>query len=396
MELRIERTDSRPLARGGVEIVERKGRGHPDTICDAIAEEAGNALSRHYVDRFGAILHHNVDKVLLVAGASRPRFGGGEVVEPIEITIAGRAAREVHGEAVPVDEIVIEAARGWLRRHLRHLDVDAHVRVSTRIRPGSSELVENFMRQARTGVWLANDTSVGVGFAPLTRLERTVLELERELSSPELAAQRPEVGEDVKVMGIRTDRRIEITVADALVDRHVRDLNDYTDKRQSLRRHAESAAERLAGMPVRAVLNAADDLAEGAVYITVTGTSAEVGDDGEAGRGNRANGLITPYRPMTLESVAGKNPVSHVGKIYNVTAQRMAADLVARVPGVQWAEVLLVSRIGRPVREPRVAHVRLGTESGAMGGGVDDIVQEHLAATATLWRELIEGRLPIV
>jgi S-adenosylmethionine synthetase len=50
------------------------------------------------------------------------------------------------------------------------------------------------------------------------------------------------------------------------------------------------------------------------VYLTVTGTSAEAGDDGEVGRGNRVNDLITPYRPISLEAAAGKNPVTHVGQ----------------------------------------------------------------------------------
>ena len=52
------------------EIVERKGLGHPDTICDALTENLSRALSRVYLERFGAILHHNVDKVLLCGGAA--------------------------------------------------------------------------------------------------------------------------------------------------------------------------------------------------------------------------------------------------------------------------------------------------------------------------------------
>ena len=71
--------------------VERKGLGHPDTICDAVSEAASLALSRAYLERCGRVLHHNVDKVLLRGGTARPAFGGGEVLEAIEIYIAGRA-----------------------------------------------------------------------------------------------------------------------------------------------------------------------------------------------------------------------------------------------------------------------------------------------------------------
>ena len=76
---------------GKVEIVERKGLGHPDTICDALAEQFSVRLCRYYLDRFGVVLHHNVDKALLVGGSASPVFGGGKVHTPIEIYLAGRA-----------------------------------------------------------------------------------------------------------------------------------------------------------------------------------------------------------------------------------------------------------------------------------------------------------------
>jgi S-adenosylmethionine synthetase len=102
MEITIERLEGAPVAAQALEIVERKGRGHPDTVCDALAEELSLALSRYYLKRFGAILHRNVDEVLLRGGASRAAFGGGEGVAPIEIFLAGRACCEVGGVPVPV------------------------------------------------------------------------------------------------------------------------------------------------------------------------------------------------------------------------------------------------------------------------------------------------------
>ena len=65
-----------------VEIVERKGIGHPDTICDALAEELSRTYSQYCLERFGLVLHHNVDKALLCGGRSAPRFGGGKVTAP--------------------------------------------------------------------------------------------------------------------------------------------------------------------------------------------------------------------------------------------------------------------------------------------------------------------------
>ena len=104
-----------------VEVVERKGAGHPDTICDALAEEFSRNLCREYLRRTGRVLHHNVDKALLCGGAARPAFGGGELLEPIEIHLAGRAVREFKGVKAPVEEIAVELGsepakvEGWIK-----------------------------------------------------------------------------------------------------------------------------------------------------------------------------------------------------------------------------------------------------------------------------------------
>ncbi len=379
-------------------MVERKGLGHPDTICDHLADAVERALARFYLDRFGAVLHHNVDKMLLVAGSSRPAFGGGEVDEPVDLILAGRATVDVRGVRVPVEEIAVETCRAWIRQHLRYLDPDGHVRLHCRIRPGSAELVDLFTQQARTGVWLSNDTSSGVGFAPRTPTERLVLETERRLGDLR-AGERPEIGEDVKLMAVRRGGSVDLTVAAAFVGRHLRDLDAYRDARERLGQLAGHFASEVSGLDVRARVNTADDLDRGAIYLTVTGTSAEAGDDGQVGRGNRASGLITPYRPMTMEAVAGKNPVSHVGKIYNVAAELLAADVVARVDGVVAAEVQLVSSIGRPVREPQLLHVRVHTEPGvdpvALRQPVEDLARAHMAETPDLAERLIRGEIPV-
>jgi S-adenosylmethionine synthetase len=372
------------------EIVERKGLGHPDTICDALTENLSRALSRVYLERFGAILHHNVDKALLCGGAARPAFGGGEVTEPIDIYLAGRATASFDGATIPVEEIAIEESRRWLRENLRHLDPVRHVRIHPRIRPTSPDLAELFLRRREAGAPLANDTSLGVGFAPLDRLESAVLAVERKLNAPQAKAAQPEIGEDVKVMGVRNGSNLELTVACAVVGRHVADLDDYLRKKARIRDLAAAAAG-----GAKVALNTADGDTAESVYLTVTGLSAEAGDDGQVGRGNRVNGLITPYRPMSLEAAAGKNPVTHVGKLYNLLANRIARALVAEVSGVREAYCYLVSRIGRPVTEPQLVDLKLRLDEpaalGALRPRAAEVAQREIAGVTTLWRELLEG-----
>lgn len=379
----------------GSEIVERKGLGHPDSLCDALAEELSLSLSRFYLERFGTILHHNVDKVLLRGGMSRPRFGGGEMLRPIEIYLCGRAAFEHRGVEVPVERLAVEGSREWLRRHLPALDPGRDVAIHSLVRPGSRDLVELYARAARQGRALANDTSCGAGYAPLSRLETAVMAVDRALNRPETKAPRPWIGEDVKVMGFRHGDAFDLTVACAFIDRHVRDLDDYGEKTSELAELAREAAARAGAATVSVRVNTADDPAAGSVYLTVTGTSAEAGDDGQAGRGNRANGLIAPYRPMTMESVAGKNPVSHVGKLYNIAAGLLAARLVEALPEIGAAEVYLVGRIGAPVTEPALVDIRIATREGApvakLTQAVKALAGEEIGRIGDLWRDLLDG-----
>jgi len=220
------------------------------------------------------------------------------------------------------------------------------------------------------------------------------------LNASELRTTRPEVGEDVKVMGIRRGRRIGLTISCALLGGVLRDIADYLDKKERVRRAALEAAASVTDMDIAVEVNAADDPARGqaGVYITVTGTSAEAGDDGEAGRGNRANGLITPYRPMTLEASAGKNPVTHVGKLYQIAAGRIARS-VSEIPGVTAAECYLASRIGQPVSDPQIADVKVRLLDGRSVADavpeVERIVRGHLDALETVWREFLDRRVSV-
>ncbi|MBS3761609.1 MAG: methionine adenosyltransferase, partial [Halodesulfurarchaeum sp.] len=116
-----------------IEIVERKGIGHPDSICDGISEAVSRALAQEYVDRFGRVLHYNTDETQLVAGDAAPAFGGGEVVEPIYILLVGRATKYYDGQPIPVDSVALEAARSYLRENLPNLDLESDVMVDVRL-----------------------------------------------------------------------------------------------------------------------------------------------------------------------------------------------------------------------------------------------------------------------
>lgn len=386
-----------PVGQQTVEIVERKGIGHPDTICDALAEQLSSALCHFYLERFGFILHHNVDKALLWGGRSRPAFGGGEVLQPMEVFLAGRAIQEYRGVSVPLEDLAVAAGRQWLDEHFHALDPQEHVKFHCLIRPGSAELVEVFERQMKTGIPLANDTSCGVGYAPLDELEKLVYHLEQHLNTPDFKSEYPETGEDIKVMAIRKNGQVRLTVACAFIDRHLKDIDDYAAKKERLQIEIARVAKRWLGHEAEIELNTADEIATGSIYLTVTGTSAEAGDDGEVGRGNRVNGLITPCRPMNMEAVAGKNPVTHVGKLYNLAANQMAASIYEQFNDVVEVYCFLVSQIGHPINDPQVVNVQVRTREASQLESVrpqiEAVTQAHLTTISSLWREWLTGAI---
>lgn len=374
-----------------VEMCEHKGIGHPDTMTDAVCEAAARELAAFYRKEFGRVLHFNVDKGLLVAGRSEPRFGGGRVVKSPRIVVCGRAANP--GGRFDLQGIVTGAVQRHLRENIR-ADTRAYT-IEPAVESGSQSLRQLFADGNK--IVRANDTSFGVGSAPLTALENDVLQIAAMLRSGEFRSAFPAAGDDFKIMGLRTGATRTFTVAVAMIDAHIESVAHYFDIKRRVR---EYLASRLSG-DCAVDINALDDRdahAESGLHLTVTGLSAEMGDDGQVGRGNRVNGLITPGRPMSLEAAAGKNPISHIGKIYSVLAQQMAGTLCECIPEISGATVQLLSRIGEPLDCPQVVSVELSASGDimqALQNKVADIVGESLAGIEALTDRLARGVVPI-
>ncbi len=400
MTIRVNELLQVPVGEQPFEIVERKGVGHPDHICDAIMNEVSVALSKEYIKRYGTVLHHNIDKALLAAGEVRRRFGGGEVKRPILLVFGDRATYDVDGDSVPVDEMAVETAKKWFSKNMRFVDPDKHVRYQVELAKGSEALRDIFKRKGR---YLgANDTSAAVGYAPLTETEKTVLLTERHINSPSFKKDFPETGEDVKIMASRDGMNLDLTIALAFVDRFIENENQYfkckAEVVEDVTRFAKSRA-RFDGVEVS--INTLDKRGRGmgGMYLTVLGTSADDGDGGQVGRGNRVNGLIPLNRPTCSEAAAGKNPVSHVGKIYNLLTYEIAQHVYQKVSGLREVYVWLLSQIGKPINEPKVAWVELILEKGvdfrAVSKQSTEIVRSELNGINDFTKRLTDGKMPV-
>lgn len=394
-----------------VEVAERKGVGHPDTLADGLAEAVSRVYSRYCLEHFGAILHHNTDKSALLGGAAEVAFGGGRLTAPIIALINGRLTPSLGDHVIPVEALVTEVAREFLAKALPLLDVDSDLQIRSRVSQASSPGAVGGPtggQQAGRYFWFAprdlddlaerrrlfsNDTSAGVGYWPLSVGERLALGIESRLTCDSFLETHPYVGTDVKVMVVRSQGRAHVTVCVPQISSRTPDLEHYIGRRRKIRDLIVEFAEEIApGHSVTVEVNTRDDDERRELYLTVTGSSIESGDEGVVGRGNRVNGLISLMRPMSIEAASGKNPIYHVGKLYNFAAQR-AAEQLHELTGLTCA-VTLVSQSGRDLDDPWQAIVQTSGAHSLDDALARQVISRALGELGEIRSALLAGKLP--
>jgi S-adenosylmethionine synthetase len=345
-------------------------------------------------------LHHNLDKSLLIAGQVQKCCGGGRVIRPMELVMGDRATDQFGTTPIPVQEIAIATAKQWFRNHLPHVDPERHIRFRPVMAPGSTELTDIFTRGG--AVLVANDTSGAAGHSPYTPLERLVLDLEAYLNGSPFKTTFPDTGQDVKIMATRIDGQVEVIVAMPFLAPLLSNVASYFARKREVETHIRDFLQHAIRCDeMHITLNSLDreDRGEGGVYLSLTGTSAEDADSGQVGRGNRVSGVIAFHRPAGAEAAAGKNPVSHVGKIYNVLAHQLAQEIIATIDGVEAVSLWILSQIGQPIDSPRLVQVQLTPTDAGLSPSilrlVEDLIQERFAHINEFCRALAHGRYPV-
>jgi S-adenosylmethionine synthetase len=392
----IESVNNIPTFKKRFEIVERKGIGHPDTICDLVMNQVSIDLSKLYLKETGAIQHHNMDKALLVAGQSESNFGGGKIIKPMKMILGDRATFDIGERKLPIGDLAIQTAKEWFEKNLRFVN-DEHVEYQVEIGVTSKELQSIF---ENTSSFAANDTSVLVGYAPFTETESIVLNTEQHINSKQFKDNFPESGEDVKVMGFRDANHVDLTIATAFVDKFISSENQYFQRKEEMLQEINEFLKKNYSMEITANMNCLDSKNRGmsGLYLTVLGTSADSADSGQVGRGNMASRVISPSRPAGSEATAGKNPVSHIGKIYNALSFKIANEIHTKVSGLDEVCVWMYNVIGRPVNDPKAVIVQptiIGQLHDAEKNQINEIVENNLQNIHEFCNELISGKHPI-
>ena len=349
------------------EIVERKGIGHPDTIADDLAEELSRTYSNYTREKYGVILHHNFDKVGLMGGTAKLKFGESEIINPIRVLLNGRASYCFNSEQIDLRDMLEKTAKEFLKKRLFGININKDIRIIYEVSTGSSPGAVGVESGYRNR-WFAprgaedlselqslncNDTSLGVAFYFHRPVEKCVYNIEAMLNSNTVHKKYPWLGTDVKIMGCRYGSKMKFTMAIPQVASYVKNVDEYLENKECLYRFIlEKLYELEPTYDISLEINTRDKVGKENVdlYLTATGSSIEMGDEGFVGRGNRMGGLITPFRPYTMEGICGKNPVYHTGKMYSIAAWEISKRIYEK--NKVDSNVLLIGQSGQKLQNP--------------------------------------------
>lgn len=396
------------------EVVETKGKGHPDNICDTLAEKISANYSKYCIEHYGVILRHMIDKLSILGGGSKVQFGKGEMIAPIRMLVNGRFTDRFKNEKIDYMEIVTNTITNYFKELFPLLDTDKYLCIidNTHHNEGPGVVYNNdgttsnerkkFFEAEDEKYKLrhnnhnrCNDTSTTVSYYPMSNLEQTVLEIEQHLNSNEYKALKPWVGNDIKVMGMRKEQKIEITSCVPMISLYVKDLDDYKSKLEELKTDIEKIIrKRFDNNDISIYLNTRDNYEKNDLYLTAIGSAVESGDEGAVGRGNRSRGVIPFSRNFSMEASCGKNPVYHTGKLFAAIGD-VLSKTIFELYGVQNI-VYCTSKMGDPIENPWNISVELNQDVyDDTKSKIDQLVQDTIKNHASITNSIINSTIKL-
>ncbi len=383
------------------EIIERKGIGHPDTICDALASRLSQKYSEYTIKNCdGKILHHQFDKVMLIGGKTDLTWGTGRFIKPIQVNVVGRITKSYLGKKLPTTKIVNQVIEDFFSQMFPQVDIKKDLTINDFLTdfagPGtikeSSGSIKNMFNPVEKNVIrgyekvVANDTSCCVAYAPFSSLEMAILESEKYLNNNETKKKYLWLGTDIKIMAVRYGHDLDVTMCIPQIAKHVKGTAEYKKNLFIISKKVINILlKHLPKDKISLSVNTKDDYQKNNFYLTVSGASLS-GDIGVVGRGNRPNGLITFNRPMSLEGASGKNPLYYSGFIYSVLSQRIADKIYAILK--KPCEVKIVSQNGGYLVKPWRTIITVNSSNNDL---IEEITREEFKKIPEITKLFVQG-----
>jgi S-adenosylmethionine synthetase len=397
MEIRLINSNASEIDKLPIEVVERKGIGHPDTLADMVAEMFSSNYSKYCIRNFGVIPNHYADKVTLVGGQVALDFGRVKLISPTRAFLFGRITPKVGNDAIPVSTIfgesvykVLSDVFGKDSGILDNVEVENYSHASAGpdhprgfYDPKTPEDVKRVQSELR-----ANDTVVCTSYAGYSKLEKIVIEVENYLNSGEFKKEYKETGYDIKVLGVRVQKKLDLTICIPFLASMVSDFSQYKNVLKQITSTVEEKIKKIyPEFSIGLHINT-KDREKDSVYLTAFGTALDKGDIGAVGRGNRYNGLITPMREMAIEAHSGKNPVSHAGKLYSAVLADISKEIYLKYNKNN--SLNLISYNGDILEEPAFIFAKFNEDVTEVDTDVKTIICSKISNTRSYTKRIIE------
>lgn len=355
-----------------------------------------------------------IDKLSILGGGSKVCFGKGEMIAPIRILINGRFTDRYKNIKIDYMDIVSNTIKNYFRELFPLLDINKYLVIVDNTHhnegPGVVYTDDNTTKNERkkffevvdeadilrhNNFFRCNDTSTTVSYYPMSKLEKTVLNIEQILNSKDYKIKNPWVGNDIKVMGIRKDKKIEVTSCVPLISLYVSNLEDYKRKIEMIKIDIEKIIRKeFDNNDISIFLNTRDNYEKNDLYLTAIGSAVESGDEGAVGRGNRSRGVIPFSRNFSMEAPCGKNPVYHTGKLFTTIGDIISRKIFEKynIENV----VFCTSKMGDNINEPWNISVELNNDvSEEVKKEIDKLVKKEIKNHKNITKNLISRKLKL-
>lgn len=326
-----------------IEIVERKGLGHPDSLADGLANAVSVSYSKYCIKKFGYVLHHNVDKLYIGGGMFLSEYKKTKVVKPIKIVINGRFSNKFGNRKINLKDIQEKAVKDYLKMIFPSINLKTDIKIVSNSTQNMPIMNNPYWYTPRDVGDLpeqkklyANDTAVVVAHSPLTTTEQLTLNLEYFFWNKNGLVIKPKYkyyGQDIKVMSVRNKNKIDCTICIPVISKYIKSEKDYYCRVTKIEKILQNYAnDFLKQGKINAKINV--NPSGGSLpkkYILGLGSCIEGGEEGVVGRGNYYNGLISIFRPSSVEAPFGKNPFYHTGRVLAYVLNKISSRIYCEV-----------------------------------------------------------------
>jgi len=375
-----------------VEIVERKGIGHPDSLSDIIAEYFSNVYSRYCLDKYDVVLNHWFDKILISGGEAILKPGNSKVIKKPKVYLFGKITSIQNGN-IPIKELftdvvfkVFNSIFSLTKESMPEIVIDVNSGIGAEHLPSFYKYDPQSNVHVHEDVLRSNDTVFVVGYAPYSKLESYVCELENYINSKSFKEIHPYTGYDVKVLAQRIQNNLDVTICIPFIADRINSWSLYEDSKIQILSSLYKFTETFNWKSSKINLNTKDSKEKG--FLTVYGTALDKGDFGVVGRGNRFPGFISANRGETQEAYHGKNPIIHSGKLLTVIAHRVARRIYndTNIP----TKVSICINNGSELKKPECIYIFKDNQGQVIAAGlINRILQDEFDKMDILSEKII-------